>query len=348
MNYPDRVALANLPTPIQKLERLSAELDREIFIWRDDLTGFVESGNKVRKLEFLLAHAREQGATRIITIGALQSNHTRATAWCARRLGMEVTVIAREPKRGFDASKPATGNLLLNQIAGADLRFIPYADYQRAGFNSQPFLDAEAGAARQRGERPYVIPAGGSVPLGCWGYIRAVEEMLDTWARLGLGTRAPDALFFAVGSGGTHAGLQIGYQLNGLSVCGLWGVNVSDSAGHFEKRVGQLIEDTAREFRLDVPDRLVQLIDGYVGEGYALASDDDLRFFAALARQEGLLLDPAYCGKAFRGMLSELRKTPDRFGRRILFLQSGGLFAVEAYRDQFARALGNMGGAVGR
>jgi D-cysteine desulfhydrase len=344
MNYPRRVPLAHLPTPIHKLERLSGEVGREIFLWRDDMTGFVESGNKVRKLEFLLAHALDQGANRILTVGAAQSNHARATAYCARRLGLEITILVREPKRGRDPNEPATGNLLLNQICGADLKYISSADYQRAGCAWQPFLAAELEAARQRGETPYAIPAGGSVPVGCWGYLRAVEEMLATWASLGLDTRAPDALFIAVGSGGTHAGLHLGYELHGLPTNTLWAVNVSDNAGHFQKRVGQLIEDTAREFKLNSRERSVQVLDGHVGEGYALASDDDLRFYAKLARQEGVLLDPAYCGKAFRGMLAELRKTPDRFGKRILFLHSGGVFSVEAYRNQLARVLGNSGG----
>src|SRR5688572_9983562 len=204
MTYPKRLKLAHLPTPIQKLERLSAEFGREIYLWRDDMTGFVESGNKVRKLEFLLAHALEQGATRIITVGAAQSNHARATAYCARRLGLEITLIVREPKRGRDPNELSTGNLLLNQISGADLKFISYADYQKTGFAYQPFLDAEMESSRRCGEKPYAIPAGGSVPLGCWGYLCAVEEMLATWTSLGLGTRMPDSLFFAVGSGGTH------------------------------------------------------------------------------------------------------------------------------------------------
>lgn len=344
MNCPRRIALAHLPTPIHKLERLSAEVGHEIFLWRDDMTGFVESGNKVRKLEFLLAHALEQGATRIITVGAAQSNHTRATAYCARRLGLEITIIVREPKRGRDPNELATGNLLLNQISGADLKFISYADYQKADSAYQPFLDAEMEAARERGETPYAIPAGGSVPLGCWGYLRAVEEMLTTWASLGLGTRVPDALFFAVGSGGTHAGLHLGYELNGLQTNTLWAVNVSDNAEYFQERVGQLVEDTACEFNLNSRERKVQVLDGHVGEGYALASDDDLRFYAKLARQEGVLLDPAYCGKAFRGMLAELLKTPERFGRRILFLHSGGVFSFEAYRQQFVRVLGSARG----
>lgn len=339
MNYPPRLRLAHLPTPIHKLERISAEVGHEIYLWRDDLTGFVESGNKVRKLEFLLAHALELGATRIITAGAAQSNHTRATAYCARRLGLEISIVVREPKDGLDPRAPATGNLLLNQLAGADLRFVTYADYQKAGSAYQPFLDAEAAAARQRGERPYVIPAGGSVARGCWGYIFAVEEMLATWAGLGLGSRAPDALFLAVGSGGTHAGLHLGYELHGLPTNSLWAVNVSDSADYFRQRVGRLISEAAAEFSLSCGGTGVQVLDGHVGAGYGVASDDDLRFYSALARKEGVLLDPVYCGKAFRGMLAELRRDPMRFGHRILFLHSGGVFANAAFAGQFARAL---------
>src|SRR2546430_4582625 len=130
MNYPPRLALAHLPTPIHKLPRLSAEIGREIYIWRDDLTGFVESGNKARKLEFLLAHALEAGATRVITSGGMQSNHTRATSFLARRVGLSVALAVREPKTGRDPTAPPAGNLLLNCIAGADLHYFSYAEYE--------------------------------------------------------------------------------------------------------------------------------------------------------------------------------------------------------------------------
>lgn len=344
MPMPPRLSLAHLPTPIHLLPRISAELGLEVYVWRDDLTGFVESGNKVRKLEFLLADALAQGATRIITAGAVQSNHTRATAWCARRLGLQVTIVVREPRHGHEAG-PATGNLLLNQIAGADLRFIPAADYQKAG--SAALLAAEGERARQAGERPYLIPPGGSVPLGCWGYLEAVGEMLETWRRSGPGTPAPDALFFAVGSGGTHAGLFLGYERHGLPAESLWAVNVSGTADKFRRSVGALIQDTCTAYGLPRSGPpLLQVLDGHVGKGYALATDGDLRFYCELARREGLLLDPAYCGKAFRGMIDEVRRAPGRFGRRILFLNSGGGFSIFAY--PFARVLQTGGGAPGQ
>lgn len=127
MTYPSRLELAHLPTPIHKLERLSAEVGCELYVWRDDLTGFVESGNKARKLEFLLAHALELGANRVISSGGVQSNYTRATSFLARRLGLKVALVVREPKTGHDSTAAPAGNLLLNRIAGADLHYVSYA-----------------------------------------------------------------------------------------------------------------------------------------------------------------------------------------------------------------------------
>ena len=339
MNFPPRLTLAHLPTPIQKLERVSAEVGREIFIWRDDLTGFAESGNKIRKLEFLLADAVQKGATRIITCGGYQSNQTRAATFAARRLGLGVSLVLREPKTGRSPGELPTGNLLLSQIAGAQTQFISYADYQAAGSKYLPVLERVAEAARQRGEKPYIILEGGSIPVGCFGYIAAVEEMLATWKNCGAGTDYPDALFFANGSGGTHAGLHLGYELNGLPTNKLWAVNICDSAEYFQKRVGKLIDDTAAQFELKHKERELQVLDGHFGEGYGIASDDDLKFYAQLARQEGVLLDPTYTGKAFQGMLAEIAKYPGRFGDKILFLHSGGAFGTFAHQARYAQLL---------
>jgi len=338
MQYPPRLTLANLPTPIHLLPRVSAETGKEIYVWRDDMTGSVESGNKVRKLEFLLADAVAKGATRIITAGGYQSNHTRAAAYCARRLGMEVSIIVREPKNGLNHGEAPTGNLLLNRLCGADLQYVSYADYQAKGATYGVFLQAAAEASRARGERPYIIFEGGSQPLGCFGYIFAVEQMLSIWPQVA-GTKHPDALFCADGSGGTHAGLHLGYELNGLPVNALWAVNVCDSAEYFQKRVGNLVEETAKQFGLQSTERSLQILDGHFGAGYSMATDDDLRFYAELAAKEGILLDPTYTGKAFRGMLAEIKKAPDRFGSKILFLHSGGVFGTFAYAEQYIGAL---------
>ena len=303
MNYPKRVSLAHLPTPIHKLPRLSSRVGKEIYVWRDDMTGFPESGNKVRKLEFLLADALEQGATRIITAGGFQSNHTRAAAFCARRLGLEISIVVREPKTGRNPRELPTANLLLNQIAGAELHFVSYTEYQAAGSTYGSFLEKVAAQSKAKGERPYIIYEGGSQPLGCFGYIHGVEQMLPTW-RVAAGTDSPDAFFFADGSGGTHAGIHLGYELQGLDTKKLWAINVCDSAEYFQKRVGDLIERTASEFKLKSRQRELQVLDGHFGTGYGVATDDDLRFYASLAREEGILVDPTYTGKAFQGMLA--------------------------------------------
>jgi D-cysteine desulfhydrase len=171
-----RLRLARLPTPIHRLDRLSRQSGREIYLWRDDLTGFGESGNKIRKLEFLLAEAVEQRATWVVTCGGPQSNHARCTVLAARRLGMGASIVVREPPEGLDAAAPWTGNWLLDHIAGAHVVCVPFAEYRAAGSVYDPFLEREAERLRRRSERPYVIGEGGSSPLGCMAYRAAVRH----------------------------------------------------------------------------------------------------------------------------------------------------------------------------
>lgn len=340
MGFPERLRLAHLPTPIVKLSRLSAKVGVGIWLWRDDCTGFVDSGNKIRKLEFLVSEAVRQRATRLITCGGPQSNHARATVFAARRLGLDVTVVVREPRTGFDRTTVPSGNLLLDQIAGADLRVVTFADYTQSGAVYDPFLEDERQKSLGRGERPFVVPEGGSCKEGCFGYIHGVEEMLATWAVVGPGTKLPDSFFLAVGSGGTHAGVHLGYERLGLPSETVYAVNVCDDEAYFQKRVGRLVDEATQAYRLPCRGRKLTIFDGHQGAGYGIASDDDLRFYAALARSEGVLLDPVYTGKAFQGMLRELEKSPGRFGRDVLFLHSGGGFATFAFADQYRAALG--------
>ncbi len=342
---PERLRLAHVPTPIQPLPRLSKEIGKNLWIWRDDLTGFADSGNKLRKLEFLAAAAERAGATRLITCGGPQSNHARATAFVARRLGLDVTLIVREPKTGLDQHGAATGNRLLNRILGADLVHVPFAEYAKLGSTYEPFLEAARQRSLSKGETPFVVPEGGSCPLGSFGYVNAVDEMLATWETQGPGTPAPDSLFLALGSGGTHAGLHLGFERRGLPTETLYAVNVCDSEAYFKKRVGQLLENTCEEFALPLKSTELQIFDGHFGDGYAVASDSDLRFYADLAAKEGVLLDPVYTGKAFQGMLREIKKDPRRFGEHVLFLHSGGVFATFAFAGQYHEALGHGTGA---
>ena len=344
MVEPPRLHFAQLPTPIHKLERLSGEVGKEIYVWRDDLTGFGESGNKVRKLEYLLAQAVEREATWLVTCGGPQSNHARAAVLLGRRLGMGVSVIVREPPEGRDPSAPWTGNWLLERIAGATITSVDFETYREVGSVYDPFLEEEADRLRRSGEVPFIVPEGGSCPVGCLGYRRAAGEMIKSWIGMGLDGRGPDALFFALGSGGTHAGLVLGYQAQQLDTSHLCAVNVCNTKAYFERRVGRLLEETCAEFSIEPKPWTLRIFDGHVGEGYARTTDDDLRFFCRIARQEGILLDPCYTGKAFRGMLSEIGKDPAAFGLRILFLHTGGVFANFAYADRFQRVIGEMDG----
>ncbi len=334
---PEKISFANLPTPIQKLNRLSKEVGKEIFVWRDDLTGFVESGNKVRKLEFLVSEAIQKQADTLITCGGIQSNHARATAYVARRAGLDVSLILRDPRDPSIMSQSTiSGNLLLNQLCRAHIIHVPYNDYLAAGSSYTSFLEQEALRLKIKCKNPYIIPEGGSSPLGCLGYAAAVPEMLHTWQNV-TGEKAPDALFFAVGSGGTYAGLHLGFQLNGLSTEKLYAINICDNAEYFNDKVTGLLDAATEQFHFDATDRYMQILDGYVGQGYALATDDDLLFYSKIASEEGLLLDPVYTGKAFQGMINEIKKNPSRFGKKILFLHSGGTFATFAFSERYAK-----------
>lgn len=343
MRHPERLRLAHLPTPIVPLPRLAPRLGvKRLWLWRDDLTGSIESGNKIRKLEFLAAAAVHQGATRLVTCGGPQSNHARATVYVARRLGLAASLVIREPRTGFDRNAPPTGNLLLSRIGGADVSIVPFAEYKAAGSSYTPFLEAEAERSRVRGDVPYVIAEGGSSPEGAFGYIHAVEEMLSTWRQLGTGKPHPSALFCAVGSGGTLAGLHLGYEQQRLPVESVHAVNVCDSAPYFQTRTSALMAETAQKYGLAYQPRQLSIFDGHFGTGYAEVKDSDFHFYADVARTEGFLLDPVYTGKAFQGMCAEIAKDPRRFGDDVMFLMSGGMFGTFAYADGYARALGPL------
>ena len=315
MNPPPKLNLARLPTPLQPLDRLSEALGGpRIWIKRDDLTEGAGAGNKIRKLEFVLADALDQGATALITSGGLQSNHCRATALFAAKLGLQCHLILRgEP------AKTANGNLLLNQLLGASIDYVS----DRAFEDLDQLYDRKAAQLRALGERPYSIPIGASDELGLWGYIQAAQELSVDFAAAQI---KPSCIVTAVGSGGTYAGLLLGKALHHLSLTVI-GICVSRNAAFFNQKATIDIAKWQQRFQSKLEAEPGQLRNDFIGEGYGVASAEVYRLIAWLAQLEGILLDPVYTGKAFQGLV-QMIKQGDINGTDVVFLHTGGLMGL--------------------
>ena len=324
VTYPPQINLARLPTPLHPLPRLSAKLGIELFMKRDDLTGSALSGNKIRKLEFVLADAVAQKADTVLTCGGAQSNHCRATAIAAAMLGLNCRLLLRTA----DPSNPPPpeGNILLDQMAGAEIVWITPEEYNRR----DEIFEREASTLKKAGRKPYPIPEGASDALGAWGYIRCIEELVNDIANLPGGAHKNATIINATGSGGTSAGLILGAKIFGLNAR-IVGVNVCDDQDYFVRLIGKICQNAISDYHLDIDffrDDDVNIIDGYVGRGYALSRPEELSVICDLARTEGIFLDPVYTGKAFFGMIQELKRDPKCFGDRIIFIHTGGIFGL--------------------
>lgn len=334
IEYPDRIPLAQTPTPIQRLLRTEKRSGPELWVKRDDLTGIELSGNKIRKLEFLFAEAKSEGADTVITCGGEQSNHCRATALAATRLGLKSVVVLRtaDPQ----SPPPTTGNILLDRLAGAEIVWISRADWARRA----EILAREADRVRGDGGVPYVIPEGGSNAVGLWGYVGCAEE-LDFQLKA-LRPCARTTILYACGSGGTGAGLivgaaMLGWRERGIAVCG---INVCDDRDYFVTRIGEICNEAHQRFAIPaITEDDIDIIDGFVGRGYAISRPEELSTLRDLARTESLILDPVYTGKAYFGMTETLSRDPERFGDRVVFLCSGGIFGLFPQAAELAALL---------
>jgi D-cysteine desulfhydrase len=335
INYPPRLDLARLPTPLEPLRRISQELDVELYVKRDDLTGLALSGNKVRKLEFVLADALSQGADTVLTCGGAQSNHARATAVAAARLGIGCRLILRTADPA--SPPPVEGNTLLDRMAGAEILWINPDEYVRR----DEIFEQEASRLMKAGRRPYLIPEGASNAIGAWGYIRAAEELAGDLSMLPGGLGRTTTVIHATGSGGTAAGLILGTKMLDLNVR-VASINVCDDRAHFVGVVGAICEGAMARHELKLAfsrERDVDVIDGYVGRGYALSQPQELSLIRDVARKEGVFLDPVYTGKAFYGMTQELKRHPGCFGERVVFLHTGGIFGLFPQASEMAPLL---------
>lgn len=325
-SLPPRLSVARLPTPIRLLERLSADLvPTRIWVKHDDETGGVLGGNKVRKLEYVVREAIDAGADTLITCGGIQSNHCRTTAALARRVGLDVVLCLRgQPPARLE------GNLLLDHVLGANVRWLTPSEYE----THDAYMATVADELRTAGKRPFVITEGASMPMGCFGYIEAAQEIAAFETEHSLRF---DAIVCACGSGGTGAGLELGVRLTGRQTKVVH-MAVCDDASHFRRKIAQLCADTNTRFDLGVTvsEAAIDVVDDHVGGGYGLASSEQLTHMTGVARREGLVLDPVYSGKAFFGLCRDLA-AGKLIGREILFVHTGGLFGLFPFADALPR-----------
>jgi len=318
---PVRIALANVPTPLVRLDRISAEVGREIWCKRDDLTGAALSGNKVRKLEFLFGEAESRGADTVITCGAVTSNHCRATAAAAAQQGLACHLLLRgaEPDT-------ANGNLLLMRLLGATTRFITPDEWAER----DRLLAGEAERLTADGRVPYVIPEGGSNATGAIGYLVGAHEIRLQAAERDLHI---DRVVHAAGSGGTTAGLSLGFSGTDTEVVG---VAVCDDKAYFDGVIARIHKDFAAAGHLRPGQPTWTILEGYKGLGYAETTREELAFLAHVARVEGLILDPVYTGKAFRALCEEAQAGRFTGDGATVFLHTGGIFGLFSFADQLA------------
>jgi len=327
MEGSSRFSLADLPTPVQWMNRLSGTLGGpEIWIKRDDQTGLATGGNKTRKLELLIADALAHEADVVLTVGAVQSNHCRQTAAAAARTPLDCVLVLRGEAPPRDQW---TGNLLLDHLLGTRICWSGDTDPLDA-------LQAAAEAERSAGRKPYVVPYGGSNPVGAAAYALAFEEL---WQQLEAGSpHQPldfDRIVFASSSGGTQSGLIVGAKACGYQGQVL-GISVDKTAGHLRETVSALLAPTAARLGLDLdfgPDD-IQVNDEYLGGGYAVLTDAEREAIRLVAELEGILLDPVYTGKAMAGLLDMIRRGEIQANETVLFWHTGGTAALFAYAEE--------------
>jgi len=322
-----RLTLGQFPTPIEALPNLSRFLGGPtIYIKRDDNTGLASGGNKTRKLEFLLADAQKQGADVVITQGATQSNHVRQTIAGAAKIGLKTQILLERRVDRFGEDYQRSGNVLLDNLLGGVV-----VDHLPAGSDMQLAMEQLAERLRANGQRPYVIPGGGSNPIGALGYVACAEELLYQSSQLRLRI---DQVVHATGSTGTQAGLLAGLEASNSGIPVI-GISVRAPRAKQEENVYAL---AARTWQLlgargEFPrDRVVVNAD-YVGEGYGLPTEGTLEALRLLAQLEGILLDPVYTGKGMAGLIGLIRLGHFKPTDNVLFIHTGGSAGLFGYRQ---------------
>lgn len=325
-----KISLANSPTPIEKIQFMETDLPVDLYFKRDDFTGSGLSGNKVRKLEYLLQRALEDGITDIITCGAIQSNHCRATALAGAKLGIQTHLVLAGSE-----DKAKEGNNFLDLLGGAEQKYISDQDYAQR--REQIMEDWKESIQSQGNKKAMIIPEGASNGLGSFGYRDCFKEILAQEEEMGIKF---DLIAIATGSGGSLAGLVYGKETSGRNT-EIVGLSVY---GPREEVVRQKVEPILEEMRhiearpLDLIDHSYEIIDDYIGIGYAKSTIEELEFIRDFTSQTGIILDPVYTGKAAYGLVNEILKNRWGQGKNILFIHTGGAFGWT--REQIDRLLG--------
>lgn len=325
--YP-RVRLGHMPTPLEPMDNLTKHLGGpRLWIKRDDCTGLSTGGNKTRKLEFLMADAQAQKADVVITQGATQSNHARQTAAAAAKLGMECQILLEDRTGYKDEAYTLNGNVLLDQLHGASISKRP------GGADMQAEMETVAADLKKKGRRPYVIPGGGSNPVGALGYVNCAIELLAQANDMGLKI---DHLVHATGSAGTQAGLVAGLvALNsGIPVLG---IGVRAPKDRQEANVFALAEKTAAHLGLAGMMKREHVVANcdYVGQGYGIPTEGMVEALKIVAKLEGILLDPVYSGKGMAGLIDLIKKGHFKKTENVVFLHTGGQVGLFGYPDAF-------------
>ena len=309
-------------TPVEELKGLKTRT--KVYVKRDDLNGLLISGNKARKLEYLIADAKRRKCDTLITCGAVQSNHCRTTATFAQHLGFDCHLFLRVRGRPRRIHR---GNLLLDKLLGAQVQYATPTQYE----HRSELMDGYAQRLRKRGKTPYIIPEGGSNAIGALGYRDCMKEMADPIRKHKI-----EAIYCAVGSGGTYAGLLLAKKLLNLKI-ELHGVIVSDTIKSFKERIFGICASAIESFDLsvDISRNDANLIGGFAGPGYGIPYSAELRTIRETAKL-GIILEPVYTGKAFHGMLNDLKK---RRYKRVIFVHTGGIFSIFAYDKELTKAL---------
>ena len=320
-----RMNLGHFPTPIEQLNNLSDYLKGpDIYIKRDDCTGLATGGNKTRKLEFLMPDAINSQADLVVTVGAVQSNHTRQTAAACAKLGLNCLIVLEQRLLDAPDAYMKSGNVFLEQLFGAEIIICP------KGKNVKEHAEEIMNERKNKGANPYYIPVGGSNHIGQLGYVECMREIVE-YDKENLFTH----IVLASGSGGTHSGFIAGktYYKSNINIIG---ISVKDNKHDQEEKIYKMAQDGCKYIQCNEPKREdVEVFDGYVGGGYGVPTEGMTDAVNLMATKEAILLDPVYSGKGFAGLIDLIQKKHFKDSDKILFIHTGGAAALHAYEWAF-------------